>query len=393
MTENTDEQRQADIAAFKKSWPGDTDTDALQQRWQSVLTHALTVDEMTRVFTRMARAADLFEQKAPALRQSLAASIGSWETLAIASMDSFDPQNLVRALTAYRTAEIAPSNEWMDAWQARAGALHDTFGAPELDSILFNHSVLARPINADFLKIWTDRTAGVVSTGAVEQQRLAGLLWGLAVQDVLRTAPEIRQTARTIYDALSSDAPARDDTRQQLANACNWFGWTSPCDAPVEDTTMSARERKLNNVFTQAGLPLDQQACRIESMGHKTDFALRQDDRLYLIEFDGRSHFVLEAGGEKDAYKGSTLLQSALIRQHRPDATLVRIPYHFSGVFSATTGGDALTQLLAPLSGTAPAAYKVEKNGDSDAPTLAPLQIAGFNRTSAPQAAPGISIR
>lgn len=308
------ETRPLDLREFRKNWERIGDLDFSNRALVSIMDHA--AKRFHRLNSRSFRAD---------FRDEMAELMPVWSDAALKRLGRMDAYALSHALNGFVSFGIAPSNAFMGEWNTAVACKIDQFGPADVSFSLADSTELGRPLPA--------RSKDAL-LGRVEQQlgkyracATSNVVRALAVMDVMSPDARHRDLAQKVLESCGEPITATSHIGK-LADSCKWFGLPLTFDiSSRESNECSSRwEQSLGDIFAHAGFRPDERAAKVESLDKKVDFSFRGQGRKLDLEADGPDHFMASANDAAPAFNGGTLLQTALLRQCRPDVTLLRLP-------------------------------------------------------------------
>lgn len=339
-----------DLREFRKNWQKIGDLDFSSRALVNIM------DRAAKRFHRLNNRSFRSD-----FRNEMIALMPVWSDAMQKRLGRMDPYCLSHALNGFVSFGIAPGNAFMGEWNAAVAGKIEQFGPADVAFSLADSTELGRALPA--------RSKSAL-LGKVEQQAgkyracaTAHVVRALAIMDVM--SPDVRHhdLARKVLENCAEPITATSHIGK-LADGCKWFGLQPPFDISARESNecTSRWEQSLGDIFANAGLRADQKAANVLSLDKKVDFSFRGNGRKLDLEADGPDHFVWGAKDADPVFNGGTLLQTALLRQCRPDITLLRLPmaiYDNVRDLPAVRQGDQFHSLFQSASAMPKDAYVV----------------------------------
>jgi|GEM_PF-5929992 len=250
------------------------------------------------------------------------------QTIAIYAK-KYDYSDLSKLLDILRKKRIKPSSETFKTIEDRIKSVMNLNTPTATTNILWGFASLGHVPDTRLIKTIIDHLQN--KPEFYDDTHYARSLYALVLLDSVSKGT-IRKKHGLNFEkeikARKFDHPAE---QKMIHDSCLWLDISHDTSPGEESDKHSAIETQLTSAFNKAGIPAKMQSTHneVDEIGHTVDIALRYNEQIVHVEFDGPWHFNRElVNNYIPILNGSTIFQTALMRKIAPDQGIIRINHN-----------------------------------------------------------------
>ncbi len=268
-------------------------------------------------------------------------------------------QDLSTTLCAYAMLGICPFESFMQKWEDLAFECIEEFTSQEVSTVIYAYAKLGicppeklkEKLESRIIGLLEGQSSRIDKKYVISEKDFSHIFHACAILNEIKQDDYLHSLAQKLYENRGKFKFIDKSVRRQFGHVCEWFGWEYDYEMPEEENCESLNEKRLKELFHEAGYEGGNGSGYVETIKHQIDVPISHKERDHSVEYDGPSHFVYKIDTESMAYKivslnGSTLLQTALALKGKSDLVLLRIPYPAADIIFDTSRVDKRIKMI-----------------------------------------------